>query len=94
MKNKKPDDSIEFIRWLFNGRCIGIDSVCQYIGTDRSHIIPKSRGKIAQDWKNIVLQCSECHGEYHRRGASKKEIENLQIRREKQLIMLGRSEFV
>ena len=90
----KPNDSIEFIYFLFRGRCVGLDETCWNDGTDRSHIIPKSRGNIAKDWKNIVLHCPECHGEYHNRGASEENVKRLQARREKYLIMYGRDEYI
>lgn len=92
--SKKPNDSKEFILWLFNGRCIGLNKTCWNQGTDRSHIIPKSRGKVAKDWKNIVLHCSECHTEYHAMGASEKNIKMSQERREKYLKMFGREKYI
>ena len=92
--NREADDSISFIKWLFNGRCVGLNKTCWNQGTDRSHIIPKSRGSIASGWKNIVFHCPECHSEYHRMGASENNIEMLQARREKYLVMFGREDYL
>ena len=92
---REPNDSIEFIVWLFNGRCVGLrQGTCWNLGTDRSHIIPKSRGKIAKYWKNIVLHCSECHSEYHRMGASEDNVKILQGRRKKYLAVYGREDYI
>ena len=91
---REANDSKEFIVWLFNSRCVGLNKTCWNLGTDRSHILPKSRGKIARDWKNIVLHCPECHSKYHSMGASEMNIRMLQERREKYLVMFGREDYI
>ena len=82
-----------FIAWLFNYRCVGLDDACYKQARDISHIIPKSRGKIARRWENLVLHCVDCHSEYHRRGASDENIQKLKERRIEHLETLGRSEY-
>lgn len=83
----------DFILWLFNYRCVGLDDACHKQARDVSHIIPKSRGKIARGISNLVLHCVDCHSEYHRRGASDENIRKLQERRIEFLESIGRSEY-
>lgn len=80
----------EFVHSLFRGRCI----ICYGFGTDVNEIIPRSRGKASMDWHNRVLMCRTHHSEYHRLGASKKNIQALQELRVKFLVAMGREDYV
>ena len=83
-----------FIFWLFRFRCIGLDEPCHKQATDLSHIVPKSRGKISEDWHYLVTHCPECHAEYHKRGISDEAIQNLQERRIEYLEAIGREDYI
>lgn len=88
------DDEDDFIHWLFNGRCVGIDKPCHKLARDVSHIIPRSSGESSKGWKNKVLHCVDCHNEYHRNGTSDEAIKNLQERRIEYLEAIGREDFI
>ena len=90
----EPNDSLEFIYWLFDGQCVGLEEDCWNRGTDRSHIVPVSRGICAKHWKNVVLHCRECHGKFHQMGASEYNIKLLQEVRTLNLLALGREEYI
>jgi len=87
-----PDDTDEFIFWLFNHRCIGLDNPCYKWATEISHIKPGWPRD--NHWTNKVLHCSECHFEYHRRGTSDDAIENLKERRAEYLYSIGREDYI
>ena len=85
---------IVFIWELFESRCVGLDGPCGNQAEHLSHIYPKSRGKISMDWKTQVLQCAECHNEYHRRGVNDEAIEKLLARRAEFLRDIGKENYV
>lgn len=87
----EPENTPKFIRWLFNYRCVGIDSPCYKLARDVSHIISR---QIDDTWQNKVLHCVTCHTEWHRRGVSDDNIVKLQKRREKYLEAIGRSSYL
>lgn len=92
MKNTEPldRDSREFIVWLFRGRCV----ICYRPGTEVNEIIPRSRGEASLRWQNKVYMCSHDHQEYHLHGVSPEAILDLQEKRLKFLIAMGREDYL
>jgi len=91
---KEPNNSDQFILWLFNSRCIGIDTPCYKYTHTINEIDPRSSGKDAMRWKNRVPLCDECHHKYHDRGVSDEAKESMRERRTQRLEDLGRSEYI
>ena len=86
-----PNNSPQFIRWLFNNRCVGLDEPCYKIARDVAHIEGRA---INDEWTNKVLLCAECHAEWHRRGVSDKDIARLKERRIEYLEAIGREQYI
>lgn len=91
MTNPEPENTPEFIKWLFNYRCVGIDIPCYKLARDVSHIRPR---QVDDTWQNKVLHCGECHAEWHRRGVSDDAIEKMQKRRVEHLEIIGKSSYI
>jgi 5-methylcytosine-specific restriction endonuclease McrA len=91
---KPPDNSNEFILWLFNRRCIGLEEPCYKSTKEVNEIIPRSSGEHAMDWHNRVTLCHNCHMKYHADGVSDEAIRKLQERRAEYLETIGRSEYI
>jgi len=89
----EPNNSDEFILWLFRYRCIICNREAQVI----HEIIPRSSGKEAMDWKNKVTLCNEHHttgkDAVHKKGISDDVIRELQEKRIEFLKMIGRKEY-
>lgn len=83
-------DSREFIVQLFKGRCC----ICYNQGTEVNEIIPRSRGKDSLRWQNKVLMCHKHHEDFHLHGVSPEAIQNLQEKRIKYLIAIGREDYL
>ena len=86
-----PENTDEFIWWLFNRRCIGIDVPCYKEARDISHIVSR---QLDDTWKNKVLHCAECHSEWHNRGVSDEDIEQMQQHRAEHLEAIGREQYI
>lgn len=87
-----PDNTDEFILWLFSHRCVGLDQPCHKWATEINHIEPRWKGD--DSWVNKVPMCSECHSEYHRRGTSDEAIQALKERRIEYLEAIGREQYI
>jgi len=85
----KPNNSEEFIKWLFMERCV-IDTAPFSVIHE---IRPRSSGKEAMEWKNRVTLCSDCHRQIHKKGVGEEEILALQQIRAEFLKMIGRESY-
>lgn len=94
MMNTEPNNSDEFIRWLFRDRCI----VCWKPAECIHEIVPRSSGEDSSDWKNRVTLCNRHHNmgddSVHHKGTSDKAIKVLQNIRIRYLKMIGRDEYI
>lgn len=91
----RPNCSDQFIFWLFNNRCTGLELPCYKIATEINEIEPRSSRKDAlDDYRNRVPLCREHHREYHDKGVSDDAIMRLQERRAEYLETIGRSEYI
>lgn len=91
---RTPDNSDEFIYWLFNHRCIGLDVPCYRWATEINEIEPRSSGKSSMNWNNRVTLCHWHHMEYHNRGVSDEAIKKLRERRAEYLEVIGRESYI
>ena len=89
-----PDNSDNFIWWLFNSRCIGLDEPCYKFTRTINEINPRSSGDGAMEWKNRVTLCHECHSKYHAKGVSEEAIKKLKERRAEYLETIGRENYI
>lgn len=85
-----PNNSDEFIWWLFRGRCIIHGDTATVI----HEIEPRSSGSGAMEWSNRVTLCNEAHQEIHHAGTGEAQIKALQERRIEFLEMIGREEYI
>ena len=85
-----PNNSREFIFWLFNSRCI----MCKRPATEINEIVPKARSKDAMEWHNRVTLCRTCHEKYHKDGVTSFKLINMIETREQFLISLGRNRYI
>lgn len=91
---RTPDNSDQFILWLFNSRCVGLNEPCYKFTREINEIEPRSSGDDAMEWKNRITLCHEHHMEYHDNGVSDEAIKSLQMRRAEYLEVIGRSEYI
>lgn len=89
-----PNNSNEFILWLFNRRCIGLHEPCHKYTTEIHEIVPRSAGMDSMDWRNRVTLCHFHHMQFHQEGASDELIQLLQECRKEYLEMIGRGQYV
>ena len=87
---REPNNTDEFIRWLFHNRCIIDRKSAEVI----HEIRPRSSGKDAMNWKNRVTLCNECHRQIHDSGVEEEEILALQHIRKEFLELIGRIDYV
>ena len=86
---QQPNNSDEFIKWLFRDRCV----ICHAHANVVHEIIPRSAGKESMNWENRITLCNECHRQVHDKGIGDDEIFALQQGRIEFLEMIGRSEY-
>lgn len=87
----EPSASDHFIWWLFKRRCI----MCNQCATEINEIRPRSRSAYnIHDWTNRVTLCQLCHRNFHAGGVTESKIKEMQGRRVKFLLMVGRSEYL
>lgn len=87
----QPTADSSFIFWLFKYRCV----MCKRPAQDVNEIIPRSRWTLAaQEWKNRVPLCRNCHNEFHRSGVTNAKIQEMQNKRKDFLIAMNRMEYV
>lgn len=90
---RQPNNSDDFIWWLFKGRCVGLDEICFKEASEINEIEPRSSGQDAMDWKNRITLCHEHHMQYHAQGTSDEAIEKMRQRRIEYLEAIGREEY-
>ena len=56
---------------IFDGRC----PMCRSMATTIHELEPRSRGSASMRFTNRTPICDECHNEFHRKGASEKNID-------------------
>lgn len=82
---KKLDLSDDFrLLEIFRGRC-----PCRRMAVTIHELEPRSRGKSSMRFTNRTPICFECHNEFHRKGASKKNIVDWKDKIEKYLRAIG-----
>ena len=85
----QPNNSDEFIKWLFRDRCIVHGDAAEVV----HEINPRSSGQEAMNWQNRITLCNKAHREIHDAGTGDEQIKELQARRIEFLEMIGRSEY-
>ena len=91
---REPNNSDQFILWLFNHRCIGLDDPCYKFTNEINEIEPRSSGDDAMEWKNRITLCHAHHMEYHANGVSEEVKNRIRERRTEYLEVIGRSEYI
>jgi 5-methylcytosine-specific restriction endonuclease McrA len=86
---KKRDLSDDFrLLDIFDGRC----PMCRSMATTIHELEPRSRGERSMRFTNRTPICDPCHNEFHRLGASEKNIGKWKKQIEKYLTQIGRLE--